>query len=128
LLGRPENQLVVKHKEVEEWLMGSGESGDTLGSNREKQMLLEAAASKPVEQPGNIEDEWLFKTFVQSGDTKGTKISDMRQNKKEAKDSNPFDMAESESDDDFNIDGEDGCSELMQQMEAFSNPKQSLLK
>ena len=43
LLGRPEDQMVVKHKEVEEWLMGSGESGDTLGSNREKMELMEAA-------------------------------------------------------------------------------------
>lgn len=60
LLGRPD-EIVVKHKEVEEWLMGSGESGDTLGSNREK---LQQTATKPIESANNIEDEWLFKTFV----------------------------------------------------------------
>lgn len=57
----------------------------------------------------------------------------MRQDKKDEKDLNPFDMADSDEDEDgtFALEGDGGCAELtsyMKQMEAFSNTKQSLLK
>ena len=48
--------------EVEDWLMGSGESGDTTGSSSDQnkmfQKLQEKKPTKPL--PG---EEWMFKTF-----------------------------------------------------------------
>lgn len=111
ILGKayPDNDKFEQNKEVDEWLMGSGESDATAGSSTsnviaKKQQELEKPIqpSKTDEMESDDDEDWMFKTFKAvnppAPDTKPNRLNERNRmieqdNIENEFGESPFDMA-----------------------------------